>query len=288
MRILRYSHWDWVPVVLGTAHFLAVIGLFLAFPHLSWWSFIGLALVYALSLSWNINSISHNFIHNAFFKSPILNAIFSFMLSITMGFSQTMYNFVHMRHHSGNMDLPDETGKTIDYLSIYKHGHDGKPENVWAYTFLSYFRDDPGEILKAMAVKRPDEARQAKYELAVMIGFYLVLTLLDWRFTLCMLPFNYLGQSLSSLNGYYEHFGGNPHKPLAWGVSTYEKIYNWTWMNNGYHAEHHYRPKMHWTKMPELHRTIATEQHEAGTRVIRPPHPLGFLDADLAKQSTQH
>ena len=97
------------------------------------------------------------------------------------------------------------------------------------------------------------------------------------------LSFNYLGQCLSSLNGYYEHFGGDPEKPLAWGVSTYEKVYNWTWMNNGYHAEHHYRPKVHWTKMPELHRTIASEQEQAGTRVIRPPHPLGFLDADLAQ-----
>ncbi len=283
MRILQYSNWDWVPVALGVTHFLAVIGLFVAFPHLSWWSFTCLALIYSLAISWNINSISHNFIHNPFFKNPALNVVFGFILSITLGFSQTMYHFVHMRHHSGNMDKPDESGKTVDYLSIYKHGHDGKPENVWAYTFLSYFRDDPAEILRAMAARRPAEARLAKVELAAMIGFYLVLALLDWRFVVCMLPFNYLGQCLSSLNGYYEHFGGDPEKPLAWGVSTYEKLYNWTWMNNGYHAEHHYRPKVHWTKMPELHRTIAAAQEEAGTRVIRPPHPLGFLDADLGK-----
>ncbi len=105
-----------------------------------------------------------------------------------------------------------------------------------------------------------------------------ILALIDWRFVLFIVPFNYLGQSLSSLNGYYEHFGGDPATPLAWGVSTYEKLYNWTWMNNGYHAEHHYRPKMHWTKMPSLHRQIMAEQQAAGTRVIRPPHPLGFLE----------
>jgi len=282
-RLLQYSRWDWIPVSLGLAHLAGVIALFLAFPMLSWWSFVTLALIYALSISWNINSISHNFIHNPYFKSAGLNAAFSMVLSITLGFSQTMYHFVHMRHHSGNMDRPDEGGRTLDYLSIYKHGHDGHPENVWSYTFLSYFRDDPVEILRAMALRRPSEARQAKIELAVMIGFYLVLTAIDWRFLVCMLPFNYLGQSLSSLNGYYEHFGGDPDKPLAWGVSTYDRIYNWTWMNNGYHAEHHYRPKVHWTKMPELHRAIAEEQEQAGTRVIRPPHPLGFLDADLSK-----
>ncbi|WP_413988547.1 fatty acid desaturase family protein [Labrys okinawensis] len=284
IRLLQYSSWDWMPVTLGLAHLVGVLALFLAFPSQSWWSFISLGLIYSLSISWNINSISHNFIHNPYFRSERLNAAFSLILSLTLGFSQAMYHFVHMRHHSGNMDRPDEKGHTLDYLSIYKHGRDGEPENVWRYTFLSYFRDDPAEILRAMAARRPGEARQARMELAVMIGFYLVLAVIDWRFVACMLPFNYLGQCLSSLNGYYEHFGGDPDKPLAWGVSTYEKLYNWTWMNNGYHAEHHYRPKVHWTKMPELHHAIADEQERAGTRVIRPPHPLGFLDADVAER----
>ena len=70
----------------------------------------------------------------------------------------------------------------------------------------------------------------------------------------------------------------------VWNVpGTYHKLYNWTWMNNGYHAEHHYRPKMHWTKMPALHREIAEEQARQGVRVIKPPHPLGFLDPDLPR-----
>jgi len=282
-RLLQYSAWDWFPIFAGIMHFAAVIALFISFPYLSWWAFIVLGLIYAVAISWNINSISHNFIHNPYFNSNFINALFSLILSITLGFSQAMYNFVHMRHHSGNMDRPNEAGKTLDYLSIYKHGHDGQPENVWRYTFLSYFRDDPAEILRAMAPRRSGEARQAKFELLVVIAFYGVLAVLDWRFIVCMLPFNYLGQCLSSLNGYYEHFGGDPDKPIAWGVSTYAKIYNWTWMNNGYHAEHHYRPKVHWTKMPELHRAIALEQEAGGTRVIRPPHPLGFLDPDLPR-----
>ena len=66
------------------------------------------------------------------------------------------------------------------------------------------------------------------------------------------MPFYYFGHSLSSLNGYYEHFKGDPDTPIAWGVSTYNRLYNWTWLYNGYHAEHHYRPKIHWTRMTEL------------------------------------
>jgi fatty acid desaturase len=278
MLVLRHSRWDWIPVALAFVHFVLLLAFATHFAEMGWGTAVAWGLLYAISVSWSINSISHNFIHNAYFKSQAVNAAFSMMLSLTIGFSQAMYHFVHMRHHSGNSDLPDEEGDTVDYLSIYRHGKNGQPESVWSYTFLSFFRDDPQEILGRMRARHAGQAKQAQIELACLLIFIGLLALIDWRFVLFIVPFNYLGQSLSSLNGYYEHFGGDPGTPLAWGVSTYERIYNWTWMNNGYHAEHHYRPKMHWTRMPELHLQICDAQIAAGTRVIRPPHPLGFLD----------
>ena len=63
--------------------------------------------------------------------------------------------------------------------------------------------------------------------------------------------------------------------------STYGRLYNWLWFNNGYHAEHHFRPKIHWTKMKLLHAQVRDAQHAAGVRVIKPPHTLGFLDPNL-------
>jgi fatty acid desaturase len=77
------------------------------------------------------------------------------------------------------------------------------------------------------------------------------------------------------------HYGGNPDKPIAWGVSSYNKLYNWTWFYNGYHAEHHFRPKVHWTRMEAFRDQILEQQRIAGVRVIRPRHALGFLDPDL-------
>ena len=71
---------------------------------------------------------------------------------------------------------------------------------------------------------------------------------------LYFLPFFYLGHCFSYLNGYYRHYGANPDKPIAWGVSSYGKIYNWLFFYNGYHAEHHFRPKVHWTKMEAFRR----------------------------------
>jgi fatty acid desaturase len=119
-----------------------------------------------------------------------------------------------------------------------------------------------------------------------MISVMVIMALLKWRYVVCFfLPFMYFGHCLSYLNGYYRHYGGNPDKPIAWGVSSYDKLYNWIWFYNGYHAEHHFRPKVHWTRMVAFHRQIADLQRQEGVRVITPPHALGFLDSDLPSRS---
>ena len=119
--------------------------------HSGWhrWALIPLGLLWSISISWNINGILHNFLHNPYFKSRFLNRCFSVLESVTVGFSQVFYEQVHKEHHMGNADLPDEHGHTADPLSIYKHGHDGRPENIWTYIFCSYFRDDPRAIFNA-------------------------------------------------------------------------------------------------------------------------------------------
>jgi fatty acid desaturase len=107
---------------------------------------------------------------------------------------------------------------------------------------------------------------------------------INWRFILFFLPFWYLGHCFSYLNGYYRHYGANPDKPIAWGVSSYGKIYNWLFFYNGYHAEHHFRPKVHWTKMEKFRQGIADLQKQEGVRTIKRAHMLGFLDPDLPKR----
>jgi fatty acid desaturase len=113
---------------------------------------------------------------------------------------------------------------------------------------------------------------------------WLGMFLFSWQYLIFFLAFWYLGHCLSYLNGYFEHFGGNPDVPMAWGVSSYHKLYNFVWFNNGFHAEHHFRPRAHWTRMKVLKDQITEDQRRVGVRVIKPPHPFGFLDPDLCDE----
>ena len=122
------------------------------------------------------------------------------------------------------------------------------------------------------------EARWGNVELATFMLTLAVMAFFNWRFIVYFLPFMYLGHCMSYLNGYYRHFGGNTEEPIAWGVSSYGKVYNWIFFNNGYHAEHHFRPKCHWTKMHAFLRADsgtatrgrhARDQHAAHARLPR-------------------
>jgi len=279
VRIFAVSGWDAVPAALVVIQFALILAFALSWWRLNWLERgLGLAL-YAFSVGWNLNSVAHNFIHNPFFTSKAANRVVSYLISWSLITPQTMYHYVHLWHHAGNADYPDAAGRTVDPLSIYQFGADRKPEPLWSYVFLQYFRDDdPFTLAKKIRSRRPRDADQAMREFWTIVIVWGVFLIIAWPFALLGLFASYLGQCLSNLSGYYEHLGGKPDEPMAWGVSTYAPLYNFVFMNNGYHAEHHYRPRHHWTQMKALHLSIAEAQREKGVFVIGPAHWLGFFE----------
>jgi len=279
LGLFRYSAWDAIPAALVFVQFGLILAFFVAFPHLTWGERILGGCLYALAIGWSLDSVSHNFIHNPFFAWEPLNRLTSLILTFELGTPQTMYGYVHMRHHAGNSDRPGPDGTTIDPISLYQYGRDGKVEPPLSYIFKQFWRDDgPFTVAAKIHAKRPREARQAMTEFWAMAALYAVLAVLNWKFVLLLAPFYYLGQCMSFLIAWFEHAGANPDETIATGVSTYGTVYNTLFLNNGYHAEHHHRPKVHWTRMKALREETRQDQAAAGVKVIRWAHPLGFLD----------
>jgi fatty acid desaturase len=89
---------------------------------------------------------------------------------------------------------------------------------------------------------------------------------------------------MSYAEGYLEHYGAEPSNPYANSVSSYDPVYNFLWFNNGYHQEHHWDPKKHWTRMPELHEQIKYQLERNRTRVLTGPHFTALLEDWLLKR----
>src|SRR5213594_4197621 len=189
-KLFAHTRWDAIPMLAGLFHLAYFLGLFFLYPRTPLWVMLILGFIYSLMVNANINGIGHNFIHNPFFRSTLLNRLFGVTQSVACCFSQTYYDAVHMQHHKGNADRPDEHGETIDWISIYKHGHDGEAENPWSYVFLSFFRDNPAAIRRELRKRGNADHVWGNIELAAFAFTLFVMLLLNWRYILFFfLPF---------------------------------------------------------------------------------------------------
>lgn len=115
-KLFAHTRWDALPALAGLFHLAYFFALFFLYPHTPLWLMLIMGFVYSLMVNANINGVGHNFIHNPFFRAPLLNRLFSVTQSVACCFSQTYYDVVHLQHHKGNSDRPDENGETIDWL----------------------------------------------------------------------------------------------------------------------------------------------------------------------------
>ena len=81
-------------------------------------------------------------------------------------------------------------------------------------------------------------------ELLLVLGFWTVVVLRHPSFFVtAYLPGYLAGLALCALQGHFEHTRG--------ATSHYGWVYNVLLFNDGYHAEHHANPRIHWTRLPE-------------------------------------
>jgi fatty acid desaturase len=275
----RYSLYDAIPALCGAAIVAAILWTFLYFRTLSWWVLIPAFVAIMGSYFWNLQCISHNFIHNPFFGSSWLNRAYGVMETIALGVPHVFYHHYHMNHHWGDNDVKGPDGTTKDWSSIYRHGKGNQPEAFWKYCLASFFRVEMGPVIRTVARHGRYEVIQAAVEAVVLAAFWITMLLVDWRyFAFFYLPSYYLGWVLSYAEGYLKHYGCQPGNYFANSVSSYNWLYNFLWFNNGYHQEHHWDPKVHWTKMKALHEQIAAQLIANKTRILKGPHITAFIE----------
>jgi fatty acid desaturase len=134
-------------------------------------------------------------------------------------------------------------------------------------------------VIRVIFRHGPSHIAQGIAETLVLAGFWGTMALVNWRyFVFFYLPSYYLGWVLSYAEGYLEHYGATPGNHYANSVSSYNWLYNFLWFNNGYHQEHHWDPKMHWTRMRELHEQLRPRLVANHTRVLRGPHLTALIE----------
>jgi len=282
----RYSRYDAIIALGGLLNLAFLLWTFLAFPALPWWAVASSFVVLAWAYCWNLQCVSHNFIHNPFFTSAWLNRLFGVLETLCIGMPHQLYHHYHLNHHAGDNDAKGPDGTTRDWSSIYRYGTGDAPEAFWRYCLLSFFRVEVTPVLRVCIRHGRAHVVQTVVETVALAVLWLTMLAVNRRyFVFFYLPSFFWGWVLSYAEGYLEHFGARPGNPFANSVSSYNRLYNLLWFNNGYHQEHHWDPKMHWTRMKELSARIRPQMEANHTRILRGPHITGLIEDRLTRSA---
>lgn len=139
----------------------------------------------------------------------------------------------------------------------------GVPQSVWRARHLWHHAGEPAD--RGPRVQRADLAA----DLGVLAAVVATLAAAAPE-TLAgaWLPGLVAGLGLCRVHGHFEHAGAPPGRDP--GVSCHHPLYNRIWLNDGFHAEHHRHPGLHWTRLPERRRP--------GDRVSPWPPVLRWID----------
>lgn len=248
---MKYNQRDFILVFIALTQVILLILPF--WMNLSLLPLVLLTFIQIYLVGLNYQCIAHNFIHNPFFKLPLLNGIFSILNTLCLGVPQSIYRIHHLNHHRFN-NHPEK-----DESSTYRYGVDGKEENIISYSLLGVLRTDLVSLYK-LASK---QSIQVHIELFALIPFLLFLVLKSWVLFLGYVLSIYLfGQVFALWENYCEHHQADFTDRKRDSVSCYNPIYNVLWFNNGYHQEHHFSPQTHWTQMESIREKLP------GDRVI--------------------
>src|SRR5437763_14250093 len=87
-KIFAYTRWDIVPAFAGLFHFFYLLAMYFLFPFTPLWVTMIMGFVYGPMIKANIQCVSHNFIHNPFFRPDWMNPVFAVVSTVPCCFSQ--------------------------------------------------------------------------------------------------------------------------------------------------------------------------------------------------------
>jgi hypothetical protein len=136
----------------------------------------------------------------------------------------------------------------------------------------------------AWAAKGGNKRRiKVAFECLLTLGFLVTLVVLSWKaYLFVFVPAMFLGNTAMNYLEYCSHYGVYSEQMGHDGVSAYGKLYNWFFFNNGLHAEHHLRPKAHWSTLYEVRKEMPPESERkvVGNFLLSPFSPVTTRPAE--------
>ena len=198
------------------------------------------------------NSSLHNHAHCPIFNSKRLNRIYELFVSATTGIPHHSWKSAHLIHHIHVNDNP-VTGKPNDPASVYANG---ELINFWVYCFILLKENIKYYFftITPYFLTNKKYANEYKQEMWAFRVFLLLIFFINFYYGVFLVITYILAYVVNNANSYGEHWGALQRRgdTTQDSIGIYSKWYNWMCFNAGYHQEHHHKPGVHWSKLPEV------------------------------------
>ena len=193
-------------------------------------------------------AFNHHHQHVSTFHYAWANRLLEFMYALQTGVSSQAWVLHHsLGHHLNYLDqTKDESRWARD---------DGSRMGEWEYSWITTITAYP----RAWVVSAKHPRQRQIFLVMGILTAVLMAALVAYR------PFNGLVQFVivpfgmlfgTALATYNHHSNRDTADHFVACNNIIQRFYNVFTGNLGYHTAHHYRPGMHWSKLPELHAEI--------------------------------
>jgi fatty acid desaturase len=216
----------------------------------------------AMLLLWiGIGVIHHHHAHRPMWRARVLNRATDLWLAVLQGHPTYAFAATHNANHHRHRHGPGDWARTYRFAG-------GDTNHAWGYLlhplqaaaalyphFLAH--------LRRMRRHRPGVWRWALGQYALVGASWAAALALDWRGALLyvFLPQAVAMHWLLGAN-YFQHAHADGRS--RWNYArNFTGAVNWLYFNIGLHTAHHEHPREHWSRMPELHRSLHARVHPA-------------------------
>jgi beta-carotene hydroxylase len=202
--------------------------------------------------------ISHNHNHLSIWKSPVLNQLTSYVISILYGHPAIAWVPTHNQNHHKFNNQAGDTGRSP---ALFKGNH---LLALLVYPTVTGLRQQT-DIKRFMADLWARDRRAfwaAVSQYVVFYAFLITVFAIDWRKALFLhfLPQQFALGAIQTFN-YVQHVEADEESEWNHSRNFVSPVLNALLFNNGYHTVHHLKPGVHWSQTPELHKQHAAKIH---------------------------
>jgi len=204
--------------------------------------------------------INHNALHSPVFKKKWMNRVLQVMLTFIYGMPVTLFVPVHNLSHHKHAQSSKDVMRSTKLRSRWNLLNVLRAPSLMAWDTIK----DDVRYFRAQRRKGATIYRHLRVELVCLVIYGATLLLLDWKnfLFLVFIPWQVSQGFIVGIN-FVQHDGCDPDQSgYDHSRNLTGRLFNWFFLNNGFHTIHHLQPGLHWSKTPEAHdRLVAPHMH---------------------------